>query len=123
MAFGAMRAFAEAGKVPGKDALFSAVNTSSEALQAVIDGRLSALVGGHFTLGGWALVELHDYDQGVDLARYGGRDRQVPLLQLIDKHQARQILAMGSTPGYGVAASCPPRGVRPLIVTRSTCRP
>jgi ABC-type sugar transport system substrate-binding protein len=53
MAFGAMRAFAEAGKVPGKDVLFSAVNTSSEALQAVIDGRLSALVGGHFTLGGW----------------------------------------------------------------------
>lgn len=102
MAFGAMRAFAEAGKVPGKDVLFSAVNTSSEALQAVIDGRLSALVGGHFTLGGWALVELHDYDQGVDLARYGGRDRQVPLLQLIDKHQARQILAMGSAPGYGV---------------------
>jgi len=103
MAFGAMRAFAEAGKVPGKDVLFSAVNTSSEALQAVIDGRLSALVGGHFTLGGWALVELHDYDQGVDLARYGGRDRQVPLLQLIDKHQARQILAMGSAPGYGVS--------------------
>ena len=103
MAFGAMRAFAEAGKVPGKDVLFSAVNTSSEALQAVIDGRLSALVGGHFTLGGWALVELHDYDQGVDLARYGGRDRQVPLLQLIDRHQARQILAMGSTPGYGVS--------------------
>ena len=102
MAFGAMRAFAEAGKVPGKDVLFSAVNTSSEALQAVIDGRLSALVGGHFTLGGWALVELHDYDHGVDLARYGGRDRQVPLLQLIDKHQARQILAMGSAPGYGV---------------------
>ncbi|WP_047291449.1 MULTISPECIES: ABC transporter substrate-binding protein [Pseudomonas fluorescens group] len=102
MAFGAMRAFVEAGKVPGKDVLFSAVNTSSEALQAVIDGRLSALVGGHFTLGGWALVELHDYDHGVDLARYGGRDRQVPLLQLIDKHQARQILAMGSAPGYGV---------------------
>jgi len=102
MAFGAMRAFAEAGRVPGKDALFSAVNTSPEALQAVVDGRLSALVGGHFTLGGWALVELHDYDQGVDLARYGGRDRQLPLLQLIDRNQARQMLAMGSSLGYGV---------------------
>ena len=102
MAFGAMRAFAEVGKVAGKDVLFSAVNTSSEALRAVVDGRLSALVGGHFTLGGWALVELHDYDQGVDLARYGGRDRQLPLLQLIDKSQARRMLAMGSAPGYGV---------------------
>jgi len=102
MAFGAMRAFAEVGKVAGKDVLFSAVNTSSEALRAVVDGRLSALVGGHFTLGGWALVELHDYDQGVDLARYGGRDRQLPLLQLIDKSQARRMLDMGSAPGYGV---------------------
>ncbi|MFJ7312054.1 ABC transporter substrate-binding protein [Pseudomonas sp. NPDC098747] len=102
MAFGAMRAYTESGKVPGKDALFSAVNTSRTALQAVVDGRLSALVGGHFTLGGWALVELHDYDQGVDLDQYGGRDRQLPLLQLIDKTQARHMLAMGKSAGYNV---------------------
>ncbi|MDI2142567.1 MULTISPECIES: ABC transporter substrate-binding protein [unclassified Pseudomonas] len=102
MAFGAMRAFTEAGKVPGKDVLFSAVNTSPAALQAVVDGRLSALLGGHFTLGGWALVELHDYEQGVDLNQYGGRDRQVPLLQLIDKKHAQQMLDMGASPDYGV---------------------
>jgi ABC-type sugar transport system substrate-binding protein len=102
MAFGAMRAYAETGKVPGKDALFSAVNTSPAALQALVDGRLSALVGGHFTLGGWALVELHDVEQGVELDRYGGRDRQIPLLQLIDKPHARQMLAMGKSPNYGV---------------------
>ncbi|MCU0071093.1 ABC transporter substrate-binding protein [Pseudomonas koreensis] len=102
MAFGAMRAVSEAGKVPGKDVLFSAVNTSHEALQALVDGRLSALLGGHFTLGGWALVELHDYQQGVDLNQYGGRDRQVALLQLIDRDQARRMLAMGASPDYGV---------------------
>ncbi|WNZ86813.1 ABC transporter substrate-binding protein [Pseudomonas sp. P108] len=102
MAFGAMRAYAETGKVPGKDALFSAVNTSPAALQALVDGRLSALVGGHFTLGGWALVEVHDVAQGVELDRYGGRDRQIPLLQLIDKQHARQMLAMGKSPDYGV---------------------
>ncbi|WP_454564160.1 ABC transporter substrate-binding protein [Pseudomonas sp. AIG] len=102
MAFGAMRAYAETGKVPGKDALFSAVNTSPAALQALVDGRLSALVGGHFTLGGWALVELHDVEQGVELNHYGGRDRQIPLLQLIDIPHARQMLAMGKSPDYGV---------------------
>lgn len=102
MAFGAMRAYAEIGKVPGKDALFSAVNTSPAALQALVDGRLSALVGGHFTLGGWALVELHDVEQSVELDHYGGRDRQIPLLQLIDKRHARQMLAMGKSPNYGV---------------------
>ncbi|MBC3776626.1 ABC transporter substrate-binding protein [Pseudomonas sp. SWRI99] len=102
MAFGAMQAFAEQGKVAGKDVLFSAVNTSPAALQALIDGRVSALVGGHFTLGGWALVAIHDHDQGVDLNQYGGRDRQVPLLQLIDKAHAQQMLAQGATPDYGV---------------------
>ncbi|VVP84047.1 ABC transporter substrate-binding protein [Pseudomonas fluorescens] len=102
MAFGAMRAYAETGKVPGKDALFSAVNTSPAALQALVDGRLSALVGGHFTLGGWALVELHDVEQGVELNQYGGRDRQIPLLQLIDAAHARRMLAMGKSPNYGV---------------------
>jgi len=102
MAFGAMQAFEETGGKPGKDALFSAISASPVALQAMIDGRLSVLLGGHFTLGGWALVQLHDYDRGVDLDRYGGRDRQIPLLQLIDKAQAKRMLAMGATPDYGV---------------------
>jgi ABC-type sugar transport system substrate-binding protein len=102
MAFGAMQAYSETGGVPGKDALFSAINTSPAALQAKVDGRLSVLLGGHFTLGGWALVELHDIDQGVDLSHYGGRDRRIPLLQIIDKAQARRMLAMGAAPAYGV---------------------
>lgn len=102
MAFGAMQAYAEMSGKPGKDALFGAFNTAPEALEALIDGRLSVLLGGHFTLGGWALVELHDYDQGVDVSRYGGRDRQIRLLQLIDKAQAKRLLAMGDTPDFGV---------------------
>ncbi|MCS3839133.1 ABC-type sugar transport system substrate-binding protein [Pseudomonas sp. JAI111] len=102
MAFGAMQAYSETGGVPGKDALFGAINTSPAALQAKVDGRLSVLLGGHFTLGGWALVELHDMDQGVDLSHYGGRDRRIPLLQIIDKAQARRMLDMGASPNYGV---------------------
>ncbi|MDO9329659.1 MULTISPECIES: ABC transporter substrate-binding protein [Pseudomonas] len=102
MAFGAMQAYSETGGVPGKDALFSGVNTSPAALQAMIDGRLSVLVGGHFTLGGWALVELHDVEMGVDLDQYGGRDRLIPVLQLIDKAHAKRLLAMGASPDYGV---------------------
>lgn len=102
MAFGAMQAYSETGGIPGKDALFSAFNTSPAALTARVDGRLSVLLGGHFTLGGWALVELHDYDQGVDVSQYGGRDRQIRLLQLIDKAQAKRLLAMGDSPDFGV---------------------
>ncbi|MFJ2709851.1 ABC transporter substrate-binding protein [Pseudomonas sp. NPDC087346] len=103
MAFGAMHALDETGKTPGKDALFSAVNTSPAALRALVDGRLSALLGGHFTLGGWALVEVHDDNQGVNLDLYGGRDRQIPSLQLIDKARARKMLAMGESPDYGIS--------------------
>lgn len=102
MAFGAMQAFAETGGTPGRDGLFSAFNTSPAALKAVVDGRLSVLLGGHFTLGGWAMVELHDIDQGVDLNQYGGRDRLIPLLQVIDKTQAKRLLAMGDAPDFGV---------------------
>ncbi|MBD9586373.1 ABC transporter substrate-binding protein [Pseudomonas sp. PDM03] len=102
MAFGAMQAYSETGGVPGKDALFSAVNTSTAALQAKVDGKLSVLLGGHFTLGGWALVQVHDLDRGVDISQYGGRDRQIPLLQLVDRATARRMLAMGESPDYGV---------------------
>jgi len=102
MAFGAMQAFEETGGKPGKDVLFGAVNGSPAALQAKIDGRLSVLLCGHFTLGGWALVELHDYEQGVDLDLYGGRHRLIPLLQLIDKTQAKRLLTLGAAPDYGV---------------------
>ncbi|WP_339523394.1 ABC transporter substrate-binding protein [Pseudomonas sp. EL_65y_Pfl2_R96] len=102
MAFGAMQAYAETGGQPGKDVLFSAINNSPTALQALLDGRLSVLLGGHFTLGGWALVQLHDYDQGVDISQYGGRDRQIPLLQLIDRAQAKRLLALSATQDYGV---------------------
>ncbi|KAB0495915.1 ABC transporter substrate-binding protein [Pseudomonas vancouverensis] len=102
MAFGVMQAYVEAGGVPGQGALFGAINNSPAALQALLDKRLSVLLGGHFTLGGWALVQLHDYDEGVDISQYGGRDRQIPLLQLIDRTQARRLLAMGDAQGFGV---------------------
>lgn len=102
MAFGAMQAYSEAGGKPGKGALFGAINNSPAALQALLDDRLSVLLGGHFSLGGWALVQLHDYDQGVDVSQYGGRDRQIPLLQLIDRTQAKRLLAMGGAQNFGV---------------------
>ena len=102
MAFGAMQAYSEIGGVPGKDVLFSAVNTSPSALQAKVDGRLSVLMGGHFTLGGWALVQLHDHELGVDLNRQGGRDQMLALLQVVDQAQARRLLAMKTSTDYRV---------------------
>jgi len=67
MALGAMRALQNSGRTPGKDVLFSAVNSSPQILRARLDGRLSTLVAGHFTLGGWAMVLIHDDANGVDI--------------------------------------------------------
>lgn len=102
MAFGAMRAFEQAGKVPGRDAVFSAVNSSPEGLRALIEGRLGVLMGGHFTLGGWAMVMLHDDAMGLAVNRDGAREHQVPVLQLIDPAKARRWLQLLEQGGHGV---------------------
>lgn len=99
---GAMRAYAETGRLPGKDALFGTINNSPMALEALLDGRLSVLLGGHFSLGGWAIVQLHDDDQGVNVSQYGGRDLQLPVLQLINRAQARRLLTLAVQQDYGV---------------------
>ncbi len=93
MAMGAMQAWGHRGMQAGKDVFFSGVNTSHEALQAVRDGRLSALAGGHFIAGAMALVMLYDYDQGVDFASEGLEQRW-PLFMLFDARSARQFMRL-----------------------------
>ncbi|KAF1030853.1 MAG: Ribose import binding protein RbsB [Pseudomonas sp.] len=102
MALGAMQALQARGGVPGKDMLFSAVNSSPQALSALLDGRLSAVVAGHFTVGGWAMVLLHDDANGVDIRRHGGLARQESLFQLIDAAQAKRLQHINAHQDYGV---------------------
>ena len=71
MAFGAMAAWEKRGGRPGVDAWFSGINTSTEALEAVKSGRMTALAGGHFITGAWALVMIYDYHHGHDFADEG----------------------------------------------------
>jgi ABC-type sugar transport system substrate-binding protein len=71
MAFGAMAAWEKRGGKPGADAWFSGINTSTEALDAIKSGRLTALAGGHFITGAWAVVMIYDYHHGRDFADEG----------------------------------------------------
>jgi ABC-type sugar transport system substrate-binding protein len=71
MAFGAMDALKETGKEAGRDKLFSAINSSRQAMDSLVAGKLTALSGGHFMMGGWALVMLYDYEHGHDFASEG----------------------------------------------------
>lgn len=91
MAFGAMQAARELGHTPGRDMHFATINSSARALQAKIDGSIEVLVSGQFTLGGWALVMLHDYDSGLDFAKRGGKDRTLPIYVALDEKQAAKL--------------------------------
>ncbi|MBB5203101.1 hypothetical protein HNQ51_000394 [Inhella inkyongensis] len=91
MTFGAMEAAQAQGLVAGRDLLFSGINTSAEAMQAVVDGRLAALSGGHFLCGAWALVLLHDHHRGLDFMSEG-LELQRPMFMLFDAPQARRFL-------------------------------
>lgn len=71
MAFGAMEAWRIQGGKPGRDALFSGVNTSARAFDLLRSGELTALAGGHFMAGAWAMVMLYDHYHGIDFASEG----------------------------------------------------
>ena len=63
MALGAMEGVVAAGKSPGKDVFIGGLNWDPPALDKVKDGALVTTVGGHFMIGGWALVLLYDYER------------------------------------------------------------
>jgi ABC-type sugar transport system substrate-binding protein len=93
MAFGAMQAWEKRGGTPGKDAWFSGINTSREAMDAVVGGRLAALAGGHFIAGAWAIVMLHDHAKGRDFADEG-LELDRPMFTLFDTPRARRFVAL-----------------------------
>lgn len=91
MAFGAMQAWAECCLARGRPPLFSAINTSDQALQALADGKLAALAGGHFMTGAMALVMLYDYEHGKDFADLG-LEQTLPVFMLFDAHSATRFM-------------------------------
>lgn len=93
MAFGAMQAWEKRGGRPGKDAWFSAINTSREAMEAIQSGRLEALAGGHFIAGAWSLVMLYDYEHGRDFAKDEGLELEHSMFTLFSPAEARRFLA------------------------------
>ncbi|MCV2366629.1 ABC transporter substrate-binding protein [Roseateles oligotrophus] len=92
MAFGALEALESRERKPGRDMLVSAINTSTEAMQARIDGRFAALAGGHFMTGAWALVMIYDHAQGRDFSDEG-LELERPMFMLFSKPEATRFLS------------------------------
>ncbi len=68
IAIGAAEGAASAGKKPGRDLFVGGLNWDRPALRLIENGTLETSVGGHFMIGGWALVLLYDYHHGYDFA-------------------------------------------------------
>ena len=101
MAFGAMEAWRERGGMPGVDGFFSGVNSSPEALARLRNGELTALSGGHFMTGAWAMVMLYDHSRGVDFASEG-LEQQHPLFISFDKDSAERYEKLMRHPATAV---------------------
>ena len=98
MAFGALDVLEHARLKPGRDFLVSGINTSPEAMQALINGRLSALAGGHFMCGAWSMVLLYDYHHGRDFADEG-LELSKSMFILFDKNLAERYLSRFASVG------------------------
>jgi ABC-type sugar transport system substrate-binding protein len=102
MAFGAMDAVSEIGRQPGKDVLFSSINWSSPSLDAFVDGRLNVIAGGHFMLGGLAMVLLHDYDATDPGARHNMGAREAQLMKLLMLDDIPRIRTASQRDDFGI---------------------
>lgn len=91
MAFGAMQTWAACCSQRGTTPLFSGINTSDQALQALSDGKLAALAGGHFMTGAMALVMLYDHAHGKDFADLG-MEQVLPVFMLFDARSAGRFM-------------------------------
>lgn len=92
MAFGAMDALEAAGQQVAGDWHIASINTSNEAMKALIDGRLKALAGGHFLAGAWSLVMVYDHHHGRDFSDEG-LELERPMFMLFRKAEAQRFLA------------------------------
>lgn len=71
MALGALAAAERRNYRPGENIHIGGLNWSKEALQKIKTGKIAVSVGGHFMLGGWALVMIHDLHKGKDFLDLG----------------------------------------------------
>lgn len=91
----ALYAAAEAaakGYKPGNDIFFGGFDWSKRGVDAVNSGTLASSVGGHFMEGGWSLILIYDYQNGIDFKNELGTTI-ITKMQLIDQSNVKQYLS------------------------------
>ncbi len=66
LALGSVETVKSTGRAPGKDVFIGGFDWSAEAFDSIKRGEMTASIGGHFMEGGWALIMIYDYHNGID---------------------------------------------------------
>lgn len=82
MALGALHAVP-----PGGAVLVGGMGGFPEALDSIAAGALTASAAGHYLIGGWAMVLLHDHFRGADFAEHGGAAQKLDFLYVVDRER------------------------------------
>ena len=64
MAIGAYQALSKQGLQQGVDYVTGGIDWTTQGLEALLQGKISTSVGGHFMDAGWATIILYDYFKG-----------------------------------------------------------
>jgi ABC-type sugar transport system substrate-binding protein len=64
--WGAVQGVEQSGGKPGRDVVVGGFDWNPDSLQAISEGKIAALMSGHFIEGAWALILIHDYHYGLD---------------------------------------------------------
>ncbi|MBK3820211.1 substrate-binding domain-containing protein [Paraburkholderia aspalathi] len=78
----------DAVKARNARVLVGGIGALQEALAKVADGSLAAMMAGDYFLGAWAMVLLHDHNQGNDFATNGGLRQKLDFLTVIHRENA-----------------------------------
>lgn len=73
IALGVTQAIKENNLQPGKDIITGGIDWADFALREVEKNSFTATVGGHFMDGGWILVMLYDYHNGIPIENKSGK--------------------------------------------------
>lgn len=91
MALGALRAVSARGAA----VRVGGMGGWPDALDSIAAGGLAATAAGHYLIGAWAMVMLHDYHQGHDFAQHGGPRQVLDYLYVVTPQRVaryRQVL-------------------------------
>jgi ABC-type sugar transport system substrate-binding protein len=102
MALGALRAV----KARGASVLVGGMGGWGDALVSVAEGGLAATAVGHYLIGAWAIVMLHDYHRGHDFAAHGGLNQKLDYLFVVNRdnvaHYDQAFFQRGDALDFGI---------------------